>query len=87
MSTTLAKSKAHLYRCCTNKGEARIMAGHGGEFNLPCSKFFSEDAKEQVRMVQGRSYLQEAYSTIAFVFVQPYFSGCMRFELNMVLRI
>ena len=51
MSTTPAKSKAHLYRFCINMGEDRILAGHGGGFNLPCSKFFNKDDKEQVRVV------------------------------------
>lgn len=46
MSTTIAKSKAHLYSCWTRMGEDGIVAGQRGEFNLPSSKFLNRAAKK-----------------------------------------
>lgn len=46
MSPPVAKSKAPLYRCHSGICEHRILAGPGGEFSLPCSKFLSKDAEE-----------------------------------------
>ena len=71
-----SQEQVTLYSCYTSIGEDGILAGPLGEFNLPSSKFLNRDAKEQVRVVSARSYLRKAYSTIAFLFSQTYFSLC-----------